>query len=270
MINYNQVTKAAGQIEEKFQGDLEVGVVLGSGLSDAISNMQIVREIPFEEIDGMPISTNKDHPGKFILGELEGKKTICMQGRIHLYEGYTPEQVAFPIFMMHLMGVKTLILTNAAGAINADYKVEDFILIKDHINFTGQNPLFYSMDERLGKAFCDMSFLYSPKLIEKVVSASKDSGVDLKTGVYIGVKGPSFETPAEIRAFRAWGADLVGMSTVCEAIAASSCGMEVLGVSLVTNMAAGMVQEKISSDDIMRLSEDIPQRLGMILHAALA
>ncbi len=269
MIGYSEVRRAADSILARTGISPEIGVVLGTGLAGAVSNMEVVAEVPYGDVPGMKRSTNPDHPGRFVLGRLFGKDAVCMQGRIHMYEGYSAGDVSFPIFAMSEMGVRTLVITNAAGAINTSYEVEDLVLISDHINFTGENPLELSIDPRLGVPCPDMTYAYSPELRGRVKEEAVSEGIELAEGIYIGVRGPSFETPAEIRAFRAMGADLVGMSTVLETIAASSCGMEVLGVSLVTNMAAGILADKISAEDIARLSSDVPARVGKVLAAAL-
>ncbi len=270
MIEYDKVAQAAQTIRDRAGIEPEIAVVLGTGLAGAVSNMELAAEIPYSEVPGMMPSTNPDHPGKFIVGKLFGKNAICMQGRIHMYEGYSAYEVAFPIFVMSQLGASTLVLTNAAGAINTSYEVEDLVLIKDHINFTGQNPLKLSIDPRLGVPCPDMTYAYSPDLRAKISAAAAAEGIELAEGVYIGVMGPSFETPAEIKAFRTMGADLVGMSTVMETIAAASSGMEVLGVSLVTNMAAGILADKISAEDIAKLSSDVPARIGKLLKALIA
>ncbi len=270
MIDNAEVGRAAEVLLERSGIEPEIGVVLGTGFADAVSNMDVVCEIPYSEVPGMNPSTNPVHPGRFVLGHLFGRMAVAMQGRIHMYEGYTAEQVAFPIFVMSRLGVSTLAITNAAGAINTAYSVEDLVLIRDHINFTGANPLRLSIAPELGTACPDMTYAYSPRLRERVLAAARKDGVELAEGVYIGVLGPSFETPAEIRAFRTMGADLVGMSTVMETIAASSCGIEVLGVSLVTNMAAGVLDERISADDINNVSGNVSARIGKVLQAALS
>lgn len=269
MIEYEKVKEASDFIASKIDEMPEVGIVLGSGWSEAVASLEVQATIDYADVPNMRCSTNYMHPGKFVIGKFNGKQVICMQGRIHMYEGYEAFEVAFPIFVMHLLGVKTLIMTNAAGAINADYSVTDFVLIKDHINFTGQNTLRFNIDERLGVPCPDMTFAYTPSLREKVRAAALEEGIELAEGVYIGVFGPSFETPAEIRAFRSWGADLVGMSTVQEVIAAASCGMEVLAVSLITNMAAGMTGESIGLEDITNSMGGVAARLRKLLNAAL-
>ncbi len=268
-VNYTEVQEATDYIKQTCKVLPKLGIILGSGLSDAVNSMQVDSVISYTDVPHMRSSTNPAHPGKFVIGTFAGQPTICMQGRIHTYEGYTASEVAFPIFIMKLLDVKKLIITNAAGAINPQYSLEEFVLISDHINLMAKNPLDISIDARLGTPHPDMTFAYSPKMRDKVKSAAKQEAKELKEGVYIGVAGPSFETPAEIRAFRTMGADLVGMSTVPEVIAASSCKIETLGVSLVTNMAAGILDQEISIDDINTLKDDVPARLEKIIRAAI-
>ena len=265
MIEYAKVKEASDFIASKIGEAPEYGIILGSGFAKAVSNLEVETVIEYADVPNMRCSTNSMHPGKFVIGKFNGKQVICMQGRIHMYEGYESYEVAFPVFVMKLLGVKTLIITNATGAINASYNVTDFVLIKDHINFSGDNPLRLGIDPRLASACCDMTYAYSPALREKAKAVAAKDGIELAEGVYIGVFGPSFETPAEIRAFRIWGADLVGMSTVPEVIAASACGIELLAISLVTNMAAGMTVDKLGLDDITAAMDGVPERLGKLL-----
>lgn len=270
MLEYGEVKEAADFIAARIGEAPEVGVILGTGLAGAVSSIEVEAEIPYGDVPHMRESTNPVHPGRFVIGTLFGRRTICMQGRIHAYEGYEASEVAFPVFVMKLLGVRTIILTNAAGAINEAFEVQRFALISDHINFTGKNPLPLDIDPRLGVPCPDMTRAYSPELRAKIKAAAPASGEALEEGVYIGVLGPSFETPAEIRAFRMLGADLVGMSTIPEVIAAASAGIELVGISLITNMAAGITGEAISADDINTLRDDVPSRLAELMKAALS
>lgn len=270
MLSYEDVRKAANHITGMISRAPEVGVILGTGLADAASSMEVEAEIAYDDIPSMRLSTNPYHPGRFLIGRLFGRQVICMQGRIHIYEGYTADEVAFPVFVMRLLGVKRLIVTNASGAINADFSVEQLIVIRDHINFLGQNPLSFDIDDRLGRPCPDMSYVYTPELRERLLARAEELGEDVREGVYIAVPGPSFETPAEIRAFRTMGADLVGMSTVPEVIAAASCDMEVAGISFVTNMAAGVTDERIPVDHIGESVTDVPARLAALLESVVA
>ena len=270
MLAYESVKKAADTIAGRISCAPEVGLILGTGLAGAAAAMEVEAELPYTHVPGMNLSTNPQHPGRFLVGRLFGKQVICMQGRIHIYEGYTAEEVAFPIFVMHLLGVGRLIVTNAAGAINTGFEVEQLIALSDHINHMSCTPLSFNIDDRLGRPCPDMTYAYTPALRERLHARAAELGENLGEGVYIGVPGPSFETPAEIRAFRAMGADLVGMSTVPEVIAAVACGMEVAGISLVTNMAAGVVDGKLDETHLTQHDTDVPARLGALIESVVA
>lgn len=230
-----------------------VGVVLGSGLGQVADRLDDAVVIPYDCVPHLPCSTAHMHEGRFVCGFLNGVCTLVMQGRLHEYEGYSPVQVAFPIWLMAELGVNTLVATNAVGAINAAYQVNDLVLMRDHINFSLGNPLANQGAARLHNRFTSMTDAYDPQLREMALAAAKDLGLPAHEGVYVGVKGPSFETPAEIRAFRMMGADTVGMSTVGEVIAARHAGMRVLGVSYVMNMAAGMTEGHPIAGDLQAI-----------------
>ena len=228
----------------------QVLITLGSGLGDLAHSIADPVVIPYTEIPHLRPSTAPGHAGKFIAGELEGVRVLCMQGRLHPYEGYSPLEATYPVRVASRLGAGTLVVTNATGAINPLFHPGQVVLVTDHINLTGQNPLVGPNLEAEGPRFPDMTHAYTPRLRELAHDATDSFGYDLQEGVYIGVSGPSFETPAEIRAFRTMGADLVGMSTVWEVIVAAHCGMEVLGLSMATNMAAGMLDEPISTSEV--------------------
>ena len=247
------VFKAAEYIKSKVDFEPEIGIILGSGLNDLAEKIENPVIIDYKDIPSFPVSTAPGHKGRFVFGMLSGKKTVCMQGRFHYYEGYTTEQIIMPIRVMKLLGVKTLILTNAAGGINLSFNVGDIMVITDHINLTGTNPLLGKNDERFGERFCDMSYTYTPSLVSLAEKTAEELGIDLKKGVYLGLTGPSYETPAEIRAFRTLGADMVGMSTVFEVIAAAHCKMNILAFSLVTNMASGVLDKKLSEEEVLTI-----------------
>ncbi len=245
------IEKAVEFIKSQIGDTYETGIILGSGLGtlgEKISNPQYVN---YADIPGFPVSTAPGHIGRFVFGMLNGKKVMCMQGRIHLYEGYQVENIVMPIRVMKLMGVKKLIVTNAAGGINENFDVGDIMVITDHINFTGKNCLIGKNDDRFGVRFPDMSFGYSPELSDVAFRCAERLGIKLQKGVYIGCTGPSYETPAEIRAFRIMGADAVGMSTVQEVIAANHCGIDVLGFSLISNKAAGLSGERLTEEEVL-------------------
>ncbi len=232
-----------------------VAVVLGSGLGAFADTLENPGTIPYAEIPGWPKSTAVGHAGKLVAGIAGGVPVAVLAGRAHLYEGYTARDAAFGIRALDTLGVETVILTNAAGGVNKEYKPGDLILIADHINLLGQNPLTGPNDESVGPRFPDMSEAYSKPLREKAREVGRQMGLDLREGVYAALPGPSYETPAEIRYLRAIGADLVGMSTVPETIAANHAGMRVLGISCVTNHAAGVIEGKLDHREVLEVGE---------------
>lgn len=225
-----------------------VGIILGSGLGPLADCIEDAAFVSFGEVPHMKTSTATGHVGRFVAGELGGKQVLCMQGRLHGYEGNTACEVAYPVWLMHELGVEVLITTNAAGAINEAYQVGDFCIMSDHINFTGRNPVVGTEPDGLAFRFFSMLDAYDPKLRELAREVACDLDIRVQEGVYLGLLGPSFETPAEIRAFRAWGADTVAMSVCEEVIAARHVGMRVLGMSLCSNMACGV--EGASPSDV--------------------
>lgn len=259
------IEKAVEYIKTKINFVPEVAVILGSGLGGLSDNIENPTYVDYKEIEGFPVSTAPGHKGRFIFGELSGKKIVCMQGRFHFYEGYNMQQVVLGVRVLRKLGVETLIVTNAAGGINTGFLPGDIMLITDHINFMGTNVLIGKNDETLGTRFPDMSFAYNPELRSIALECSKKTGVEIKQGVYIGCTGPSYETPAEIRAFRILGADAVGMSTVPEVIAANHCGMKVLAFSLVTNMAAGILKQPLSEEEVLETGEKKGRELQRLI-----
>jgi len=247
----------------------QVGLVLGSGLGYfAEDHIQIVDVLPYSAIEGFPISTVPGHVGRLIYGYLAGQRVLCMQGRFHYYEGYSMSQLTTPIRLMQALGVTTLFLTNAAGGINPSYNPGDFMLLSDHINFLGYNPLI-GRNESNGPRFPDMSAVYDVDLREKIREWGQTTDHVLREGVYLATTGPSFETPAEIRAFAVWGADAVGMSTVPEAIVARQCGMRVVGISCITNAAAGLSQQPLSLAEITETADRVRPQFTALLNAAV-
>jgi purine-nucleoside phosphorylase len=242
-----------------------IGIVLGSGLGAFAGELADATAIPFSEIPHFPQSTVPGHSGRLVLGTVTGVPVAVMQGRVHAYEGYSSDEVTFPVRVLGRAGVTQLILTNAAGGINAAYRRGDLVLLSDQINFSGRNPAAGPNDERFGPRFFDMSEAYSQRLRALARRAVQSMSFELSEGVYLSVLGPSFETPAEIRAFRALGADLVGMSTVQETIAARHMGIEVLGISCVTNMAAGIQKEPLSHEEVMETGRAVEARLAGLL-----
>ncbi len=235
-----KLNKATATLKDKLPEVPEIALVLGSGLSQAFGIPGEGVTIPWSEIPGFPLPTVAGHAGQFWAGEVSGKQLLLQRGRTHYYEGYSIDDVVFATRLFALLGIKTLIVTNASGAINKDFSAGDLVLISDHINMLGTNPLRGPNLGDLGPRFPDMSTAYSPRLRKLAKEVAASTGISLKEGVYLATLGPSYESPAEIRAFRALGADLVGMSTVPEVIAARHAGIEVLGISCATNLAAGV------------------------------
>lgn len=249
------IEKTAELIKYKIDFMPEIGIVLGSGLGELGDSVENPVYIDYKDIEGFPVSTAPGHKGRFIIGTLSGKRVMCMQGRFHYYEGWSPREIVLPVRVMKRMGVKSLIVTNAAGGINESFNVGDIMLITDHINFMGFNPLAGRNDESFGVRFPDMTFAYNPELMRIAEKCSESTGVEIKRGVYIACSGPSYETPAEIRAFRTLGADAVGMSTVPEVIAANHCGIKVLAFSLICNMAAGILSRPLTEEEVISAGE---------------
>ncbi len=259
------VNKAVEFIKTKITGDFEIGIILGSGLGTLGEKIENPQFVDYKDIPNFPVSTAPGHVGRFVFGTLNDKKVMCMQGRIHLYEGYEVQNVVMPIRVMKMMGVKKLIVTNAAGGINESFSVGDIMVITDHINFTGKNCLIGKNDDAFGCRFPDMSFAYAPALREIAFNCAEKLGMKLREGVYIGCTGPSYETPAEIRAFRVLGADTVGMSTVQEVIAANHCGIDVLGFSLVSNKAAGLSGERLTEEEVLTIGRQKSEEMQKLI-----
>lgn len=251
---YERLTKCAEQIKAKTDFVPDIALVLGSGLGDFADSVEVVAEIPYSEIEGFPVSTVSGHDGTLIFCEIEGKKVVLMNGRVHYYEGYDMRDVVLPLRVLHLLGANTVILTNAVGAINEEYRVGDFVLNIDHISSFVPSPLIGENIDKLGERFTDMSNVYDEELISVTERVAQKEAVTTHRGVMVQTTGPQFETPAEIKMYRALGADTVGMSTVVEAIAAKHMGMRVCVISCVTNMAAGM-QQTLSHEDVKNASD---------------
>lgn len=248
----------------------EIGLVLGSGLNFfADDRIEVAGRVPYGEIEGFPVSTVPGHAGQFVYGHLEGRRVVCMQGRFHFYEGYSMQTLTQPIRLLAQAGVHTLFLTNAAGGINPDFLPGNFMLIHDHINFLGSNPLIGAAPVD-GVRFPDMSDVYDKTLRFKIRCWAAERRFDLKEGVYLATTGPSFETPAEIRAFATLGADAVGMSTVPEAIVARQAGMRVIGISCITNAAAGISLGPLSHDEVSATADQVRPQFTELLTASVA
>lgn len=233
----------------------EIGIILGSGLGPLADHIQDALYIPFEEVPYMKTATASSHVGRFVCGTLSGKNVVAMQGRLHGYEGNEAWEVAYPVWLMHLLGVKILITTNAAGAINESYQVGDFCLMQDHINLTGRNPIVGTDPDGFAPRFVPMKDAYDPALRQVAKAVADELSISIQEGIYLGLLGPSFETPAEIRAFRVLGADTVAMSVVEEVIAARHVGIKVLGISLVSNMACGIEGASPCDDEVLDVAK---------------
>jgi purine-nucleoside phosphorylase len=264
-LAWQQTGSAADYVRERTRLEPKLGIVLGSGLGGFAERLADATAIPYSEIPHFPCPTVEGHTGRLVIGSFAGLPVAVMQGRVHAYEGYSPGQVIFPTRVLARLGVSTLIVTNAAGGIRPDLAAGQLVLISDHINFTGSHPLAGPNDERLGQRFFDMSDAYSRRLRALAHRAAATEGIALSEGVYLGLSGPSFETPAEIRAYRILGADLVGMSTVHEVIAARHLGMEVLGFSSVTNMAAGILDQPINHAEVLEIGGIVQHSLSRLL-----
>ena len=247
----------------------QIGLVLGSGLGSFADDLSEAVRIPYAEIPTFPCSTAIGHAGRLVVGKSGDVPVAVMQGRVHLYEGYSAAEVAFPTRVLARTGVRALILTNAAGGINLEYGQGALVILRDHISLQGQNPLTGANDERLGPRFPDMSYTYSKRYREIALEEAKKLSIPPREGVYAALAGPSYETPAEIRYLRAIGADLVGMSTVPEAIAARHMGMNVLAISCVTNMAAGIVDKALVHDEVLEAGRRVMGEFIALLRAVL-
>ena len=276
MTYFDQVTEAAAYLNSRL-GSLEpkIGIVLGSGLGAVAGSIPNPILIPYGEIPHFPQSTVEGHSGRIVAGLLGGVPAVVMQGRVHYYEGYTPQQVTFPMRVLGALGLRAVVLTNAAGGIAEGYRIGQFVALADHINLIGFNPLVGPNEARFGfqpgsgQRFFDMTEAYSKALRSLAGAAAAEEGFELAEGVYLAVSGPSFETPAEIRAFRSMGATLVGMSTVPETIVARHMGLEVLGISCVTNLAAGLGTTQLSHQEVFEAGRQVEHRLARLFERLL-
>ena len=266
---FTQADNAAQQILQRSRLQPKIGLVLGSGLGGFADSLSDGTAIPYSEIPSFPQSTAIGHAGRMVIGKADDVAVAAMQGRVHQYEGYSAHQVAFPIRVFARMGIKAVILTNAAGGINLGYSQGALVLIRDHINLQGTNPLVGPNDDRFGLRFPDMTHAYCKEFREIVREEAARLGITLHEGVYAALLGPSYETPAEIEYLRRIGADLVGMSTVAEVIAARHMGLSVLAISCVTNMAAGILDQPLSHAEVMETGERVKSTFESLLRAVL-
>ncbi|MGI6105735.1 MAG: purine-nucleoside phosphorylase [Raoultibacter sp.] len=249
---YDDLTLSAHVLSRYLKGRKpRLGLILGSGLNPLAEELEDALKIPFEEIPRMKVSTAEGHIGRFVSGTLAGTEVLCMQGRLHGYEGNSAQEVAYPVWLMNRLGIDTLVTTNAAGAINESYRVGDFCVMRDQINFTGRNPVADLDPADIAGRFFSMTDAFDKDLRSLACEVAKQEEVGIQEGVYLGLLGPSFETPAEIKMFRTWGADTVAMSVVEEVIAARHVGMRVLGISLVSNMAAGIEGASPDGEEVL-------------------
>ncbi|MNO20772.1 Purine nucleoside phosphorylase 1 [compost metagenome] len=267
----NTLTKAMIQEAADYicsRGDVspKVGLILGSGLGVLADHIEEAIQIEYKDIPHFPTSTVEGHAGELLIGTVQGTPVVLMKGRFHMYEGYDPELTAFPVRVMKELGVGTLLVTNAAGGVNTSYQPGDLMLISDHINLTGKNPLIGHNDSELGPRFPDMSQAYSRRIRDLAKQVADKNGISLQEGVYAGLLGPSYETPAEIRMLRTLGADAVGMSTVSEVIVARHAGIEVLGISCISNMASGILDQPLSHAEVIETTDRVREKfLNLVL-----
>ena len=274
MVNIDTIRESVNYIEMQINESKdirkpEIAVILGSGLgnlADEIANPLIIK---YEDVPNFPKSTVSGHKGQFVIGNFKGKNVIMMQGRFHFYEGIEMREILKAVYTMIMLGAKTLLVTNAAGGVNEGFKPGTLMLIKDHINFSFSNPLIGNNISEFGPRFPDMTKAYTPKLFDVARKAAKDNNIDLKEGIYLMCSGPTYETPAEIRAFRLLGADAVGMSTVPEVIAASHAKMNVLGISCITNLAAGITGSSLNHEEVLEVSKKVNSQFIALLSSII-
>lgn len=268
-MEHNQLKQAKEFLQDRLKIKPIVGLILGSGLGVLADQMSQPIRIPYQDIPGFPTSTVAGHAGQLVAGELNGVAVVAMQGRFHYYEGYRLDSVTFPVRVMKAIGIEKLFVTNAAGGLNEAFKPGDLMLITDHINNTGQNPLIGPNDDQQGVRFPDMSTAYTPDLQKLARQVATELSIDLKEGVYVWNTGPTYETPAEVRMLQAAGGDAVGMSTVPEVIVARHVGLDVLGLSCISNMAAGILDEVLSHDEVIETTESVREIFIALVKAIL-
>ena len=254
---YEMVERCYESIKDRLPFQPQVALILGSGLGDYGDHIEVVSTLDYHDIEGFPVSTVSGHKGRFLFGYVGKVPVVCMQGRVHYYEGYPIQQVVLPTRLMRRMGAEVLFLTNAAGSVNFDYEAGDFMMITDQISNMVPSPLIGQNIEELGPRFCDMSEVYDKDLREIIRLSAKKLDIPLKEGVYVQLTGPAFETPAEIRMCRTLGADAVGMSTVCEAVAANHMGMKICGISCISNLACGMTDNPLSHAEVQETADRV-------------
>lgn len=270
MNTYDKLQKCLACVREKTDFKPKIALILGSGLGDFASRVDVQCTVEYSEIEGFPVSTVVGHKGRFVFGYVRGVPVVVMQGRVHFYEGYSMEDVVLPTRLMGLLGAEILFLTNAAGGVNFDFSVGDLMLIRDQIASFVPSPLIGKNLDKLGTRFPDMSCIYDAELSETIRQTAADSGVSLREGVYLQLTGPQYESPAEIRMCRGLGADAVGMSTACEAISARHMGLRVCGVSCVTNLACGMTDTPLSHEEVSETADRVAQKFTALVSNSIA
>lgn len=256
---YHKLLRCLASVRAKTDFKPEIAVILGSGLGEFANEIKIADTIEYTEIEGFPVSTVKGHAGRFVFGYVEEIPVVIMQGRVHYYEGYSMQEVVLPTRLMGMMGAKKILLTNAAGGCNPDFKPGNLMMITDHITTGVPSPLIGPNIEELGTRFPDMSNVYSNRLQDVIREAAKECDIDIQEGVYVQFTGPNYETPAEIRMAQKWGGDAVGMSTAVEAMAANHMGMEVCGISCITNMAAGISKVQLDHKEVQETANKVAE-----------
>ncbi len=269
-MNLKKINESSQYVKSKIKNNPEIGIILGSGLGDLADYVINPTYVNYSEIPHMPVSTVKGHVGRFVFGEMQGKNVVMMQGRVHYYEGNSMEDVVLPIHIMKKLGIKTLIVTNAAGGVNTTFVPGDLMIIKDHINFAFNNPLIGRNEEEIGPRFPDMSEAYSKQLIDIAENCALSLNIKVVEGTYIMMTGPCYETPAEVRMARLLGGDAVGMSTVPEVIAANHCGIKVLGISCITNMAAGILNQPLVHTEVIETSNKVKDKFTKLVNKIIS
>lgn len=266
---YEKIQETVKFLKDNIPCQPSIGIVLGSGLGNLGEQIELEKSISYSEIPNFPISTVKGHKGQLIFGKLGGKNIVAMQGRFHYYEGYSMDEVAFPIRVLKFLGIDILILSNAAGGMNPEFKIGDIMLINDHINLFPDNPLMGANDERFGPRFPDMSEVYSRKTLALAKQVALEEGIDVKEGVYVGTSGPTFETPAEYLYFRRIGGDAVGMSTVPESITARHMGLPCFAVSVITDLGVEGQVHNVSHEEVLEAATNAEPKLTAIISGLL-
>lgn len=262
---YKKLITCVESIQKKVDFKPETALILGSGLGDYADDIRIEHTVDYSEIEGFPTSTVAGHKGRFVFGYVKKVPVVIMQGRVHYYEGYPMSDVVLPTRLMGMLGAKKLILTNAAGGVNFAYKPGDFMIIRDHITVGVPSPLIGPNPDELGARFPDMSEVYSLRMREIIRETAKEMDLPMQEGVYIQLTGPNYETPAEVKLCRLWGGDAVGMSTACEAMAAHHMGMEVCGISCITNLAAGMTEEQLDHREVQETADRVAKQFKQLI-----